>query len=311
MESRRKLQKAVYQAFCLGLVLLVLAGCSRMQVGPTATSPPTRTPIPPIATPDIPRLDYDELVSLFEYDPQAPLNVQEESVTDEDNVKVYEISYASPQGGRVPAYLVVPQGTGQFAGVVFLHESEQNREQFLDDALELAERGAISLLIDAPFRRPGLDRGADYWMDPLAMYVQTVIDLQRAVDLLASRSDVDGNRLGYVGHSYGAIMGGVLAGIETRIKAYVLMAGHPYWSLYRNVDPRLDAIQYIDRASPAELFFQFATEDDIITEEAALQYFQAASEPKLLEWYEAGHRLNEQARLDRVEWLSIQLRLDQ
>jgi len=57
--------------------------------------------------------------------------------------------------------------------------------------------------------------------------VQTVIDLRRAVDVVLSRPGVDPKRIGFVGHSFGATWGGVLAGVEKRIKAYVLMAGLP------------------------------------------------------------------------------------
>jgi hypothetical protein len=43
--------------------------------------------------------------------------------------------------------------------------------------------------------------------------------------LLSAREDVDPARLAYIGYSYGAAMGGLLAGIEPRIKAFCLMVG--------------------------------------------------------------------------------------
>jgi dienelactone hydrolase len=145
------------------------------------------------------------------------------------------------------------------------------------------------------------------------MYVQTVLDLQRGVDLLAARSDVDASRIGYVGHSFGAVWGGVLAGVETRIRAYVLMAGHGRVSECANcgvtTNSLLHAVHYIGRAAPAAVLFQFAEHDEYITREAALEYYEACSEPKRLEWYDAEHALNEQAGLDRVEWLGTQLGL--
>ena len=51
------------------------------------------------------------------------------------------------------------------------------------------------------------------------------MDLRRAVDLLAARPEVDRRRPAYVGVSYGAAMGGLLAGVEGRLKAYVLAVG--------------------------------------------------------------------------------------
>ena len=74
----------------------------------------------------------------------------------------------------------------------------------------------MSLLIDAPFSRTGESKRE---FDPTVtkpeadrdIYIQTVIDLRRGVDLLRSRSDVDPKRIGFVGHSYGAHTGAILA----------------------------------------------------------------------------------------------------
>ena len=54
-----------------------------------------------------------------------------------------------------------------------------------------------------------------------------VIAERRAVDLLLRQVGVDVKRIGYVGHSYGGIAGGVLAGVEPRIAAFVLLGAAP------------------------------------------------------------------------------------
>jgi dienelactone hydrolase len=291
---------------CVGLVILVLVACSGTQ-GNKAPTPPA---VPASATPATVEYTYPELVSLFDYDPLAPLDIQERSVSSQDGVQVHDISYASPRGSRVTAYLIVPAADGPFAGVIFLHWAAGNRDEFLNEASQIARLGAVCILLDAPFRRPGYSE-----LTADQMYIQTVIELRRAVDLLASRPDVDINRLGYVGHSFGATMGGVLSGVEKRISAYVLMAGHPRISSAEfeapPSDPRLDAIHYIGHASPSALFFQFAERDEYITREAALRFYEAGSDPKTIQWYDASHELNDQARLDRIAWLSRQLGLEQ
>ena len=58
-------------------------------------------------------------------------------------------------------------------------------------------------------------------------YIQMVMDLRRAVDVLISPKDVDTDRIGYVGHSLGATWGAPLAAAEKRIKVFVLMGGLP------------------------------------------------------------------------------------
>jgi len=41
----------------------------------------------------------------------------------------------------------------------------------------------------------------------------------------------------------------------------------------------------------------------------AQQFFEAASEPREIRWYDAGHFLNDQARQDRMAWLGERLEL--
>jgi hypothetical protein len=56
---------------------------------------------------------------VFEYDAQDPLEVEELSPPQDGNgVAVYDIAYASPRGGKVTSYLVVPTRTGSYAGIL-------------------------------------------------------------------------------------------------------------------------------------------------------------------------------------------------
>ena len=269
---------------------------------------------------------------MYEYAPQFPLDLEESGQEEHDGISVHQLSYASPKGGRVPASLVVPPGPGPFAGVLFLHPLPGDRTLFLDEALLLARKGAVSLLIDAPQVRP------EPWQPiittPEALRdvdVQTMIDLQRGVDVLTSQAKVDRQRLGYVGHSYGATQGGILAGLEKRIKAYILLAGlpspinffrysaHPTavqardsgeeLDLYLRLMEPLEPLHYISHAAPATVYFQFGMQDEFVSAQAAQQYFAAASEPKYLKWYEADHHFNAEARQDRLAWLQEQLAL--
>src|SRR6476659_649447 len=173
-----------------------------------------------------------ELVRHFDYDAKAPLELKIVGTQKRGEATVYDITYASPKGGVVPAYLVVPaNGKGPFAAIIWGHwywsNSEmRNRKQFLDEAVALASAGVVSLLTDGPVARPG------YVADntPLSEKrsteeVQQVIDMRRGADLLLARKDVDPTRLAYVGHSYNASVGAILSGVDRRFKAFVLMAG--------------------------------------------------------------------------------------
>lgn len=267
--------------------------------------------------------------SLFDYDAKAPLDVQEAGTETRGDVRVIDLTYASPMGGRVPAFLVLPPGEGKHPAVLFLHPGQGNRSTFLDEAVLLAkDRGFVSLSISAPFLRPGAVRGKAFDAGHTRKeQIQTITDLRRGLDLLVSRPEVDPARLAYVGHSLGATVGGTLAGIEKRPIAYILMAGLPSITranshgdnpvatafqtiltpeeqkAYVDALAPIDAVHYVGRAAPAKLLFQFAHRDEFITYWDAAVFLQAASSPKEVQWYDTDHYFNDEARKARGEWL--------
>jgi dienelactone hydrolase len=155
---------------------------------------------------------------------RARLDVRITSSRSDGRVRISGLTYASPKGGRVPALLFVPSGGGPYAGLIVRHGLPSSKEDVAFDAEELARLGAVVIAIDAPFARR---RGA-----PIAFtrrdrteQIQLIVDQRRAVDLLRARADVDEDRIAYLGVSYSAAMGGLLAGVEHRIAAFVLMSG--------------------------------------------------------------------------------------
>ena len=270
--------------------------------------------------------------STFLYDQKAPIGLAVLSERIRDNAIIQDISYSSPCGGKVPGYMIVSSESKPRAGLIFGHWGEGNREEFLDEAIILARSGFVSLCIDAPYRRP--DDYEPQLAEPPQAELQWIVDVRRGVDLLLEQFTLSPDSIGYVGHSYSATYGGAIAGIERRIQAFVLIGGwyslseimrtssHPMIERERNAtSPEefqeyltamapLDACHYISRAAPAHLFFQFALDDDFVPLKDAERYFELASEPKQVAWYEnCGHELSTQARLDRAIFLCEQLGL--
>lgn len=277
-----------------------------------------------------------ELIRHFDYDRTAPLGMKEIGVERRGSVSVHDITYVSPKGGVVPAYLVVPKGKGPFAAVVWGHwywenSPMRNRRQFLDEALALAQADAVSLLTDGPIARPGHVQNNDPLneQEPTDL-VHQVVDMRRGVDLLLARKDVDPNRIAYVGHSYNAVVGAILSGVDRRFKTFVLMAATmsdeismktPEYRQYRQkVGPEkfdafvakyawIDQGKYVSHAAPAVVFLQYATQEKFITPERAREYAAVVSEPKKFKLYDAPHALNAEARADRISFLIDQLEL--
>jgi dienelactone hydrolase len=272
--------------------------------------------------------------TLYDYDQRAPLDLEVVATQKRGDVTVQDIAYASPMFGKVTAYLVIPPGSGPFAGLIFVHWGQGNRDEFLDEAVELAKMGVVSLSIDAPHARPDHWRSQDQTPEAaLHADIQLIVDIRRGIDLLTARPDVDPQRLGYVGHSLGATKGGILAAVDKRVKGYVLMGGavsitHNYristnplvvqyresiptqeWEEFLAMLEPFDAIHFVGDAAPASLLFQFAHSDEFISEEEARRFEQVASEPKQTLWYDCEHAFNDEARRDRIAWLAAQLGL--
>ena len=271
-------------------------------------------------------------VRLFDYDFQAPLRVTENTVQQENGYALHDIDYPSLKGGNVPSYLLIPDGPGPFAGIILMHGSSGSRESLLPLAKDLVITGAAVLTISGPAARTPNRDWIHFTTQDRDEQIQLIIDLRRGVDVLIQHAGADPSRIGYIGYSYGAAMGGLLAGVEFRIKAYGLMVGDgglvnhfmdgdkPIGGFetvpsatreaWLNAMIPIEPINFVDNASPAALFFQNARRDSLVSEEDALAYQAAGSEPKRVEWYDSGHGLPTQAYFDMVDWLAEQIGID-
>jgi dienelactone hydrolase len=305
------------RVFALVVVFTVLVQPARAADGAEATQsgPPS----------------FDVLKRQFDYDASQPLDVKQTLLYEREGVKVYDVSYVSPNGGRVTAYLVVPTTQGPHPGLLFGHWGAGNKTEFLPEATLDARAGAVSLLIDYPWVRPAQWRKQlKEIADPESDYqtrVQTVVELRRGIDLLAARADVDPHRLAYVGHSFGAQWGAILSAVDGRLKGAILMGGVPdeaaIWrdgnepgivearaglpkgrvEAYLKSSQRTDPVFYVGH-STAPLFFQFARFERYFNKPAMDRYADAAKGPKQVRWYDTGHDLNDpQALADRTAWL--------
>lgn len=297
----------------LPIALLVgIAGCGGGgEPQPAGSSSPATTTAPAPKT------------ETFAYDETAPLALQVRKERREGAVTVQDVTYDG--GGRtVSAYLVLPKGGGPFAGVLFAHwladEKGSDRTEFLEEAIGLAGRGVVSLLPQGEFPWKDAPTGLEH--DRKAVVDQTIA-LRRGLDVLNSLDTVDPDRIGYVGHDYGAMYGALIAGTDRRAKAFVLMAPDAtwsdwflkYWLKSERVDPykqgfkSLDPVGYLAKAGPAKVFLQFSDSDRYVPGYVADELEAAAPEPKKAESYGGGHALDDSARADRDAWLAEQLSL--
>jgi cephalosporin-C deacetylase-like acetyl esterase len=270
---------------------------------------------------------FAELRELYAYDRTAPLDVRLSSKGNRNNYTLYDISYSLAEKQRADGYLAVPQGRGRKPAVVWMHSS--GALAWLGDAVLLAQCGAVSLVVNVP--GAGVS-GASGEGDRDTM-IMAVVALRRAVDVLEARDDVDANRIAVVGHSFGAMMSAVAASIDPRFKAAVFEAGllgmsihigtslHPWaqgvrkqlgaqLAHYLEVISVVDAAHYIGDAPTIPKLFQSAWYDPGVPHDDASKFYEAATGPKELKWYDTAHDIDDIAAIaDRARFLAKALDL--
>lgn len=159
--------------------------------------------------------------------PEAPLNAKLKLLKEEDGFTQHRIEFDGINKDRVPAFLYVPKdGKAKRPAVLCQYGSGGNKNTdyivFLDR--EFVKRGFVVITIDIPFKG---ERKTPDGKPPVfgPRFPQTCGDYSRAVDYLASREDVDANRIGFVGISWGAITGVTYVAHDPRIKAMVSLVG--------------------------------------------------------------------------------------
>jgi dienelactone hydrolase len=243
-------------------------------------------------------ISHDDAMRLFEYDHSLPLDIREEGVTTDGGATIRAFNYRNMSGKRSQAFLVLPHGTGPFGAVVFLPGGLSGRGEFLSEAVEFSKHGIASLLIDYPelYPIPMSDQEA------VTEIIFEMREFRRLMDWLASRPEVDPDRLGLVGVSYGAVRAATFAGVEGgRLKIAVLMSTPASYN-YPAMAP-FDPIAWVPYVSPCSLYIQEGTQDTWFTHAEAESLIAAARAPKRLVWYEGDHGLNAQATTDYRAWL--------
>ena len=264
---------------------------------------------------------------LFDYDASLSFAINEIGVEVRDGVTVKDITFTAVRGGNpVSAYLVAPDRAESCAAILWVHwlgEEHSNRNQYLDEAVELAKLGVVSLLPNAMWSQENWYRNRvpaeDY-----ANGIRQVIELRRAMDLLLSQPHVDAQRVAFVGHDYGGMYGTLAAGVDNKAKAYVFIAVAPSffdWAFYATQPESrteyicqnaiLEPTDYLRQIKNAAFLFQYAQTDPYVGYMKRVEFVRSAPEPREMRVYEdAEHSMNTtQIRADRTTWLKVQLSL--
>ncbi len=242
------------------------------------------------------------------------------------SVVVQDIRIPVPGQQPVVAYLVRPDGHPRphsLAGVLYLHWLEpgvlnQNRTEFLAEAVRVAGQGAVAILPDLVFPWNGNVVGTSADADSVRAQLAAVT---RAYHALLAQPGVDPARTAVVGHDYGAMFGALLTQRERSVRAEVFMAGDATWSNwfakfflgvpdtpeYDAVFAGLDPVDNVSRIG-AHLYIQWAGDDFFIPAAVHDRFATANPSAKVSVYAGDDHSLNDQqVGDDRVAWLLSQL----
>lgn len=158
-----------------------------------------------------------------------------------DRYLVLRLSYPSPittpvpQNNTVPAEYFVPRGLRPGEpprpAVIFLHILDGNVEMVRMTCSLLASHGIPAIFFKLPYYgERGFPEGPEAMARDIRLFLgavsQAFADVQRTVDVLASRPEVDPQRIGIAGISLGGIIAATATERDARIhRALLVLAG--------------------------------------------------------------------------------------
>jgi dienelactone hydrolase len=179
-------------------------------------------------------------------DRKVPLDPKQESEEKLDGYVRRKVTFAAEKGDRVPAWLLVPTGAAadkKRPAMLCLHQTVPigkdepvglGKQPSKQQALDLVRRGYVCLAPDYPsFGEYKYDFQAAFKRGDYASgTMKAVWNNMRAVDYLQSLPEVDGERVGVIGHSLGGHNAMFTAAFDDRLKAVVSSCGFCSFATY-------------------------------------------------------------------------------
>lgn len=235
---------------------------------------------------------------------------------------------------KIATYIVQPHGKGPFPTILFIHWLEtnadnSNRKQFLQLAIELAKKGYLSILPDCfwslekeKFAKNPSQYTKKWWKtdiehDKMVIRKQ-VKELLSIQDYIATKEDVDKERIGLVAHDFGAMFATLISTINPVYKSYAFMALTPRFSDWfrfgsklsdDELRPYIDALSFLDPITLSSSLegmdglLLFADNDFYVPMENAKKFYNSYAGSKEMRIYQADHGLNANAFEDLRKWI--------
>ena len=217
---------------------------------------------------------------------------------------------------HVPAILLLPDsGASRCPAALLLHGFTSRKERMAEGiGRALMHRGVATLAIDLPLhgaREGSIDQLS--LRNPLQLvgaWRLALSEIGQSLDYLTSLAAVDPQRLAMVGYSLGSFLGVVAAADDQRVRALVLASGGdlpdktPFAALVRAA---ADPLRAVRKLGGRPLLMVNGRYDRTITAAQAERLYEAAREPKQIQWYNGGHWPPQPSIDFAAEWLAGRL----
>jgi len=269
---------------------------------------------------------FKVLTAFYDYDPQIPLEARVVDLQETATSVRRKVVFRSARSFLVPGYLELPKaGEPPYPCVLLLHGWSGSKENWWEDGnyisggearTALLAKGYAVFALDAQghgdriaendyqvvnlYNEPGAPPRKNYFT-LRDVIVQTVTDCRRAVDYLATRTDIDMQRIGVYGYSLGGFGGLVLTATESRIKASVACAVPDSWG----EDVVLTAANYARGVGNRAFCLLMGRQDGVNGEARARQLYRLFEGPNTrLVLYDAGHQFPVEYVADAVAFIA-------
>ena len=239
--------------------------------------------------------------SLYSYD-RLPLHAAVEATEQTEDWTRQRITIDAAYGHeRMAVYLYLPKrGTPPYQAVVLFpaanavnDHTTANLTAYVPDYLIKNGRALIFPMYKGTFERADglLSSHADMTNTYRDHVIEWSKDLSRSLDYLETRPDIDANKIGYTGFSWGGALGSLLPALDDRIKVVALQSGgfFPVRTL-----PEVDQINFAPRVKQPVLMLNGRYDyyyPVLACQEPMFKLLGSAPVQKRLILYDAGHDL--------------------
>jgi dienelactone hydrolase len=272
---------------------------------------------------------YKAIRQFYQYDEQMPLDAR---VVEREETPGYvreKVVFNGIRDSRVPGYLGLPKAArGPYPCILLIDGITGSKSRWWEEeswphgglaTRQLLAAGFAVLALDAQYH--GERSAANDCENPGAMYFErkwysrtremilaTTVDHRRAIDYLATRPEIDIERIGLLGHSMGGIVIFGLNASEPRAKASVAcvtplsiwgpkeLAVIPPFDFARGVGKR----PFLLLMGRSDRYYSAA---DVVS---LMEMIEGA--PKKLSFYDSGHRLPKEYVTEAREWFERHLK---